>query len=145
MFSEIETTKASQIRQNTRHLNLRLVFSLRSFFWWRLLDNTFTICRTLFHNAYFIWLNWISIFKWYGVNEENRILRFNLACYFTNHEQSITFFYVNSRKYWFHENSDFWCIYMFWDVLNTIWPFLENVSLSVCMYVSRSVCLSVHL
>ena len=51
-----------------------------------------------------------------------------------------TFFYIHkmkildSRKF---SKSGFRRIYMFWDVLDTIWPFLENVCLSVC----RSVCL----
>ena len=35
---------------------------------------------------------------------------------------------LDSRKFL---NSGFRWIYMFWDVLNTIWPFLENV----CLYV----------
>ena len=48
------------------------------------------------------------------------------------------------RKYWIRENfstSGLRWIYMLWDVLNTIWPFLENC-LSVCLSVSvcRSVC-----
>ena len=34
---------------------------------------------------------------------------------------------------WKFSTSGFWWIYMFWDVLNTIWPFLENVCLSVCL------------
>ena len=55
-----------------------------------------------------------------------------------------TFFYVHkkkilgSRKF---STSGFWWIYMFWNVLNTIWPFLENVclsvGLSVCLYASE--------
>ena len=32
---------------------------------------------------------------------------------------------------WKFSTSGFRWIYMFWDVLNTIWPFLENVCLSV--------------
>ena len=42
------------------------------------------------------------------------------------------------RKYWIRESfltSGFRCIYMFWDVLNTIWLFLENVCLSVIINV----------
>ena len=41
---------------------------------------------------------------------------------------------LNSRKF---STTGFWWIYMFSDVLNTIWPFLEKVSLPVCMYVSK--------
>ena len=61
-----------------------------------------------------------------------------------------TFFYIHkkkvldSRKF---STDGFRWIDMFWDVLNTIWPFLENVclsvGLSVCLSVCRSVCLSV--
>ena len=36
---------------------------------------------------------------------------------------------LDSRKF---STSGYRWIYMFWDVLNTIWPFLENVCLSVC-------------
>ena len=49
---------------------------------------------------------------------------------------NFTFFYMqkkkvlDSRKF---STSSFRWIYMFWDVLNTIWPFLENV----CLYVSK--------
>ena len=35
---------------------------------------------------------------------------------------------MDSQKF---STSGFWWIYIFWDVLNTIWPFLENV----CLYV----------
>ena len=38
-----------------------------------------------------------------------------------------TFLYIR-RKYWITEN--FQWIYMIWDVLNTIWPFLESVGQS---------------
>ena len=47
-----------------------------------------------------------------------------------------TFFYIHkkkildSRKF---STSDFRCIYMFWDVMNAIWPLLENACLPVCM------------
>ena len=53
-----------------------------------------------------------------------------------------TFFYIHkkkvldSRKF---STSGFRWIYMSWDVLNTIWPFLENVCLSVCLSVGLSV------
>ena len=49
--------------------------------------------------------------------------------------QFYTFFYIHkkkvldSRKF---PTFGFSWIYMFWDVLNTIWPFLENISLYVC-------------
>ena len=33
---------------------------------------------------------------------------------------------------WKFSTSGFWWIYMIWDALNTIWPLLENVCLSVC-------------
>ena len=52
----------------------------------------------------------------------------------------ITFFYMHkkkvldSRKF---STSGFRWIWMFWSVLNTIWPFLENVCLSVYMHVSK--------
>ena len=32
--------------------------------------------------------------------------------------------------------SGFWSIYTFWDVLQTIWLFLKNVSLSFCLCAS---------
>ena len=41
------------------------------------------------------------------------------------------------RKYWTigkFSTSGFRWIYMFWDVLNMNWPFLENVCRSVCLY-----------
>ena len=41
---------------------------------------------------------------------------------------------MDSRKF---STSGFRWVYMFWDILNTIWPYLENVCLSVCMYVSK--------
>ena len=50
----------------------------------------------------------------------------------------ITFFYIHkkrvldSRKF---STCSFRWIYMFWDVLNTIWPFLENVCPFVCLSV----------
>ena len=48
-----------------------------------------------------------------------------------------TFFYIQKKKVLdmrkFSTSSLRW-IYMFWDVLNTIGPFLENVCLSVCLY-----------
>ena len=44
----------------------------------------------------------------------------------------LTFSTYIRRKSWICKN--FWWIYMFWDVLNTIWRFLENVGLSLwCM------------
>ena len=36
-----------------------------------------------------------------------------------------TFFYMHKKKVL--DSRKFWWIYMFWDVLNTIWPFLENI------------------
>ena len=54
-----------------------------------------------------------------------------------------TFFYIHkkkvldSRKF---SNCGFRWIYMFWDVLNTIWPFLENICLSVSLYVFPKFC-----
>ena len=37
---------------------------------------------------------------------------------------------LDSRKF---STSGFRRIYMLWDIFNTIWPFLENVCLCVCM------------
>ena len=47
-----------------------------------------------------------------------------------------TFFYIYMKKIldsWTFLTSGFWWINMFWDVQNTIWLFLENACLSVCM------------
>ena len=59
-------------------------------------------------------------------------------------QQFFTFFYIHKKKIFNSQKfsaTDFRWIYMFWDVLNTLWPFLENV----CMYVCRSVYLYVCL
>ena len=48
----------------------------------------------------------------------------------------ITFFYVHKKKVFYSQKfstSGFRWIYIFWDVLKTIIPFLENVCLSICM------------
>ena len=52
---------------------------------------------------------------------------------YPEHDYTITFFYVHKKKLLDSRNvsiSDFPWIYMFWDVLNKIWQFLENV----CLY-----------
>ena len=50
---------------------------------------------------------------------------------------TLLYIYIR-RKYLIRENfltSAFRWIYMFWDVLNTVWPFLENDCLWVYLYV----------
>ena len=47
-----------------------------------------------------------------------------------------TFFYVHQKKVldlWKFSTSSFLWIYMFWDVLNAIWLFLENNCLYLCL------------
>ena len=58
---------------------------------------------------------------------------------------TFTFFYTHKKKVLNSlklPTSGFWWIFMIWDVLNTIWSFLENVCLSVGRSVGRSVCMS---
>ena len=40
---------------------------------------------------------------------------------------------LDSRKF-----RGFWCIFMFWDVLNMMWPFLENISWCECQFTSNT-------
>ena len=54
---------------------------------------------------------------------------FRYGCFFT-------FFYIYKKKILDSgkfSTSGFWWFYMFWNVLNTIWLFRENVCLSVCV------------
>ena len=55
--------------------------------------------------------------------------------------QIFTFFYIHKKKpldLWIFTTSGIRWINMFWDVMNTIWPSLENV----CLSVDLSVCMS---
>ena len=87
------------------------------------------------------WLYWIII-KWKNIFENvSRAHTFiyiyiiHFTCIFESNidKDFITFFYIHkkkildSRKF---STSGFRCIHMFWDVLNSISPFLENVCLS---------------
>ena len=47
-----------------------------------------------------------------------------------------TFFHIHKKVLdsWKFSTPGFRWIHMFWDVLNTIWPFLENVCLSVLFW-----------
>ena len=52
------------------------------------------------------------------------MLRLLIFTFFCIHEKEV----MDLQKFL---TSNFWSIYMFWDVLNMIWPFLKNVC--VCM------------
>ena len=54
-----------------------------------------------------------------------------IITFFCRHKKKV----LGSRKFL---TSGFWWIYRFWGVLNTIWPFLENVCLSICLSVYMS-------
>ena len=72
---------------------------------------------------------------------EKNTLKFHI-CYL------FSFFCIHKKEVLDCRKSSTTCfrrIHMFWYVLNTIWPLLKNVCLSVCPSVFRSVCLSVRL
>ena len=57
-------------------------------------------------------------------NFRNTLKKFPILTFFYIHTKKI----MDSRKF---STSGFRCIYIFWDVLKTSWPFLENI----CLYV----------
>ena len=67
----------------------------------------------------------------YGINQESRFKSLHILLFFYIHKNKA----LDSQKF---SISGFWWIYIFWDVLNMIWSFLENVWLSlrpsVCLY-----------
>ena len=83
----------------------------------------------LFH---VVWMKqiWIPCFPWKDK------MNYHLAVSYHYTYFVLTIFYIhkkkilNSRKF---STCDFRLIYMFWGILNSIWPFLKNVCLSLRM------------
>ena len=73
-------------------------------------------------------LNWyikkIKNKVWKMLIMKKESFSFNFFTFFYTHKKKV----LGSRKF---STSGFRWIYMFWDVLNKIWPFLESVCLSV--------------
>ena len=78
-------------------------------------------------------------------NNSSNIILVSWFIFHFYHLLEVTFslFYINKKKVLDSRNfstSGFRWIYMFWNILNTIWLFLKNVCPCVCMCMSPKFC-----